>query len=908
MGGELLFLPSLRIGNLNLSTKMRNRILSQPRNPSLNRWICLFSIFVFLFSGSDAHADRKDKIKEVGQKMADSYKKGDYEEALRLAKEKLNLIEQEYGPDHAETGKALPNVAALLQLLKRQEEAEPLYLRALAICEKELEPDDPSYGVVINNLASFYYSLAKYREAVPLLTRALEINRKAHGPNHPHTGSTLNNLGYTYKMLGEEEKGEPLLKEALRIWEDKLGPDHIDTMNAVNNLAHLYIGLHKYEEARVYAERALKVREEKLDPNHPDLAVALKTLATVHAMLGEYTKAGPLNVRSLSILKRTLGDQHLQVADSRNRIANIYVALKSPSQALPFAERWLVVVRKYLDQRLSYFGEDDCLLFSANQAPMFLPGRIGDGPFSAKAAILFKGRVFEGISERRNAESLLSQSQSGRELLQKRDALSAGYQKTLLQRSSGNEAVGKMEDQLEALDKEIAIKLDRAGFTNFGKEISLEDIKAALPENACLVETFAYRHWNGRSDWEDRYSSVLIFQDRESLYIPHGAVEPIDKLINRYRDMVQSGPGQRDDAAFSKVEAELFNGLLAPIASKTDPGNTVIFSPDGLLHFLPIGMLRDGKGEPFGKTYPVRYVTSGRDLLKGAMGNHGRAAKSALVLGNPTFRTSGDSQALLAQSDAGDGRGLNMHENLRAGLGEATEGVQFVPLPGTAKEIEKLAVRLTGAGFQINQLSATEATERALIENMKGHSVIHLATHGFFLPRQDRASQRYEISGGSSESGEITNPMYRGGLALSGAQNTIESWKKNEVPAPSNDGILLAAEIANLDLKGTDLVVLSACETGVGESLNGEGVMGMRRALYAAGANHVVMTLWPVDDLATVEVMEKFYTKYLQGIDASTALASVQNEMMDRWTEEFGAAEAVRRLGPFICTSLEIRK
>ncbi|HRQ90078.1 MAG TPA: CHAT domain-containing protein, partial [Bacteroidia bacterium] len=172
------------------------------------------------------------------------------------------------------------------------------------------------------------------------------------------------------------------------------------------------------------------------------------------------------------------------------------------------------------------------------------------------------------------------------------------------------------------------------------------------------------------------------------------------------------------------------------------------------------------------------------------------------------------------------------------------------------------------------------------------------ATHGFFLDELKTTAENQDAKG------PVQNPMFRSGLALAGAQSTFNLWKGGQIPPPASDGVLLAAELTGINLRGTDLVVLSACETAAGESLDGEGVMGLRRALNAAGATNVVMTLWPVDDAATVEVMEVFYQKYLSGIPAAKALAETQRELLPQWIEQYGEIKALSRLAPFLCTSL----
>lgn len=234
------------------------------------------------------------------------------------------------------------------------------------------------------------------------------------------------------------------------------------------------------------------------------------------------------------------------------------------------------------------------------------------------------------------------------------------------------------------------------------------------------------------------------------------------------------------------------------------------------------------------------------------------------------------------------------------------------PLPGTAREINQLNARLESKGYQVTTLDQNEASEEALRQQIAGVGIVHLATHGFFLKETSRPEKKFPGPGiGFQMGGEtrinpanIEDPMYRSGLALSGAQSTFNLWKEGKVPPPSRDGVLMAVEANLLDLRGTDLVVLSACETAVGESLDGEGVMGLRRAFINAGANSTIMTLWPVNDEATVEVMEAFYEKYLGGTHPAIALAEVQNELYEPFVKKYGEVEAIARLAPFICMSL----
>jgi CHAT domain-containing protein len=179
-----------------------------------------------------------------------------------------------------------------------------------------------------------------------------------------------------------------------------------------------------------------------------------------------------------------------------------------------------------------------------------------------------------------------------------------------------------------------------------------------------------------------------------------------------------------------------------------------------------------------------------------------------------------------------------------------------------------------------------------------------LATHGFFLPQTDPGRGSGEAVGQEkNRTGKLENPMLRSGLVLSGAQNTLSSWAHGEVPATENDGIVTAEEVGGLHLEGTELVVLSACETGSGEARVGEGVMGLRRGFVRAGARNLVMTLWPISDDTTVQIMFDFYDAIFRNTSAPQALADTQRAWLVKTRKEKGLLAAVRLAGPFIMSS-----
>jgi CHAT domain-containing protein len=228
------------------------------------------------------------------------------------------------------------------------------------------------------------------------------------------------------------------------------------------------------------------------------------------------------------------------------------------------------------------------------------------------------------------------------------------------------------------------------------------------------------------------------------------------------------------------------------------------------------------------------------------------------------------------------------------------ERLSFPALTGTAREANGLKER---AGERAQVFLGASATEKQL-RATNSPRVLHLATHGFFLPEPDLDRGWGDPSSREKNpKGKLENPMNRSGIALSGAQNTLSGWARGDVPATENDGIVTAEEVGGLHLEGTELVVLSACETGSGEARVSEGVMGLRRGFVQAGAKNLMMTLWPISDEATVQIMFDFYDAVFKNTPAPQALADVQRDWLTKLRKEKGLLAAVRLAGPFIMSS-----
>jgi CHAT domain-containing protein len=451
----------------------------------------------------------------------------------------------------------------------------------------------------------------------------------------------------------------------------------------------------------------------------------------------------------------------------------------------------------------------------------------------------------------------------------------------------------EFSDRLDMLESSLARQVSALGRSRRALGVTIPQVQGTLAGDQVLIEVVRYVHYPGKEEREKRYGVVVIASTGEPKWITLGAAAVIEQDVELYRNSVRE---KTDEATMHSVLRTLHDRVWAPIEKTLPAGiKTVILSPDGELNFVSFATLLDPDNQFLVQKYLIRYVSSGRDLLNAVP----KPADTRFVFfGNPDFQAK--LQIPAAQPDAPSPTA--MREVERGELGRLV----FRSLPGTERECTLLDEWARNEGYQTELRLGTTATERTLAA-VESPRVLHLATHGFFLPKPPRTDEP-PMFGSTLDAlrpvGRLSNPMYRSGLVLAGAQRTIEAWARGETPPPESDGILTAEEVSGLHLDGTWLVTLSACETGVGKARSGEGVLGLRRAFVQAGAQNLLMTLWPISDDTTVQIIQDFYTAAFATADPGRGLAEVQRAWLEKLRKEKGLLFAVNRAGPFIVSSL----
>jgi CHAT domain-containing protein/tetratricopeptide (TPR) repeat protein len=521
-------------------------------------------------------------------------------------------------------------------------------------------------------------------------------------------------------------------------------------------------------------------------------------------------------------------------------------------------------------------------------------------PFSLLAATEQRGLLTEAVLRLKGVvlDSMLEEQRLAR-------GTGSPEGKTLLERltflrkeldESGTVGDGDAEElrrEIEATESKLASLTSSKLSSREALSVTPQQVQAVLGSGDALIEFIRYRHMAQPGKWEPHYGALVMRADHAAEWVPLGEALIVDRLINSLME--------QSDAALEADLKMLHARLLQPLSGALGGANRLILAPDGDLGRLSFAVLLAPDGRFVSEHWDLAYVSSARDLLK-PNSDQGEGQAEMLILADPDYDLTSAAPPM-----ARTARSFSRAYELSS-LPTAAR------LKGTHREMEQISRVGSSQGIQVKSYTGNEAREEVLTTLKHGPKFLHLATHGYVLTptAEIRHAARGEAGGGILESSIAwamptgpasvsisDNPLQRAVLALAGANTTFAKWKVGEIPPAATDGLLSAAEVATLDLSNTWLAVLSACETASGETLSGEGVIGMRRGFFLAGVDHLVMTFWPIADEETVEVMTDFYKAMGNKVHPATALHRVQRDALVKWRKEHGLLKAVFLAGPF---------
>ncbi len=825
-----------------------------------------------------------------------------YRQAIAVAEKALRVAMSVYGPEHLNTALSLNDLGAAYQAAGDYAKAEPLKERAFAILEKELGPDDLSVANALDRLGSLYLDMGKYDLAEARYQRALQIREKILGPEHPDVGDSLNNLAVTYADQGNYGLVEPLYKRALEIYRKHPGDRGGALLTALNNLARLYAGNRR--QALDLLDEGMQIAAHLRPEDDLDLAMLLNTRAALYSSWGRYLEAEPLYQRALRMTEKILGPEHPDVATALENLGFLYWAEGAHVKAGPLLDQALLNLHNRFQYHFTYMTEKQRLAFLATVSSSFkmyfsfcviysgqnpeLAGKMYDVILWEKG---FIGQSMAALRARVAASGDPEALKLLEDLAAKKTQLATLLNAQPEDREAWRKQVAGLQQQADELEKQLVQRSSSLQQEKKLETATWRDVQKALKPGEAAVEVVSFQFHDGKQ-WTTRWYYVALVVRPESklpelVVLDDGSETGTPRAVKDYQQLIGK-------IALPGAGRDFYQTFWQPLERALGDAKTVYLAPDGALNQAALGVVPTADGKLLMEKYDLRIVTNTKDLLREL---HLSSQKTATLVGNPKFLLSEDEQkraiaafhmpspkpagaqpvlvASAAVNPMAGVRSRDLEQRSTDCPGRPAEGV-LCPLPSTAVEIAAIQKLLSRKSWVVATYHDEQALEEA-VKAVRHPRVLHLSTHGFFLSDQ-QIKHRAEMSSGEQASG-IEDPMLRSGLLLAGADRVF----KHDPPlANADDGVLTAYEASGLDLNGTELVVLSACETGLGEARAGEGVFGLRRALQVAGAEAVLMSMWKVPDRETEELMTSFYGKWLSGKDKHQALREAQMELRQK--------------------------
>ncbi len=792
-----------------------------------------------LGEGHPSYADSLHNLALLYQTM------GRYDDARALHLQALRIWKKALGVAHPRYARGLNSLAVLYQEMGRHGEALPLLLQARDVFKKAPGEDHPQYATSLNNLAALYRATGRPGDALPLRLSARDLYKKTLGVEHPSYAISVSNLAVLYQDLDQPEKALPLMIEARDRAKKALGEHHPTYAICSNNLALLYKDLGRREDALPLYVKALDLMKKAGGEDHPGYAASLSNLAGLYQEMGRPRDALPLYLRGRDVRKKALGEAHPLYALSLTNLAMLYHALGRHGDALASSGEALVVLDRFLDGSFSDLGEHQRLAL-AQQARTNLDGLLSvaeeaRAPAGARhdAVLAWKGRTAARQREERLLRARPELRPALTELQEARSRLTflALQQPSPAQHAGWLKQLAELRERRERLEGGLARKSAELRKAQKGEAPTSARLAAALPADTAFVDFLFYDHFSppptgkGRFRSERRLLAFVARKGRPTTCLALGRAEVVERAVAGWLAEAIRPPASADAGTLRRTAAELRRRVWSPLEAQLAGCKTVLVSPDGALCQFPFAALPGRKAEFLLEELAVGYAPSGRHLLE--------------LLGPADKRKRGDGLLIVGGVEYGP-------------------GIAYDPLPFAAVEARRCREQFQGAfpSQRADLLSGKTATAEALAEACgKGYRHLHLATHGFFEPAERVERLASALRGrreGAAWAEQVRTlrglPLLRCGLALAGA---------NRPPNPSSPerspGVLTGEGVEGLDLRGCELAVLSACQTGRGDLAAGEGVLGLQRAFHAAGARGLACSLWSVNDAATAVLMEEFY-------------------------------------------------
>jgi len=826
---------------------------------------------------------------------------GNYQKALYYNKKALVIFEKVLGKKHLKTAASYNNIGTLYQTIGNYQKSLSYYKKSLVIREKVLGKEHLKTAISYNNIGGFYMSLGDYLQALYYYKKVLLIKEKVLGKEHIGTATSYNNIGVLYKTIGNYMKASKYYKKALIINEKVLGKGHISTAINYDNIAEIFILLKDYQKALLYYKKALKIREKKLGIKHPDIAASYSHIGLLYHYENKYNNALVYTKKALQIREDVLGNKHPKIISSYYNIASLYHSMKEYKKAYINAKKsydtfiinrdknFAILSNKqkklYLKSNSNkiplllstayLYGKKDLTYIDDSNIPDWLKGSFDKDTNTTKSKkekdnkklllhqtiltdwLNYKGSIYDS----ENSMITLYENTKDKDIKEKIDQLMQTkrqlaklYQtlpKTKQERKTYQQRIKGTIKSITDIETYIASKASSFEEELGLKDINYKDISKNLKEDELYID---YVKAGG-------YYYIFTLDNKDNItfnQIDKKDTKTIDKNIKAFRadidTILNATTLSNEDLTKLKASSQEKLSILykltffKPLKDTLAKYSNLIVSTDGALRLLPFEtMFNTTTNRYLIQEKNIRYIPSGKELVRLYRQTATDTKEKIVLFNNPNF----DAKDITTLSKA-DTLDTPSTIQSRAGIIKSLFKMRFISLPGTKEEVKNIKQMLNTKHIQ--EYAQSEANEENLLK-IDTPKILHIATHGFFINDDN-----------------IPNPMLKSGIALSGANASAILGK--------SDGIVTSLKLSGLNLKGTELVVLSACQTGVVDINSTENVSGLNKAFIQAGAKNIVISLWSVADKETSDLMSGFYKEMQTTPDYAQALRNSKLKMI----------------------------
>lgn len=808
---------------------------------------------------------------------------GEYTRSEKLFKESLTRLTANGGPNQLNYQNVAVNLANLYVSEGRIPEAEKIFSTALSYYRSQTENPEAevSYFSTLNNRALALHSLSLYDEAISIYTELLFHDSKVYGNDHPFYSITLNNLANVLISKGQLAGARELLRQSLEVSMAVNGPESTDAAIQYNNIANTFRLEGNYDSALLLYRQASAIFLKESGAESLEYGTSLFNIGK--ALLGKNSpEAKAYLLKALKLRKKQLGTKHPRYGEVLQKLAFYHWKTNNTKVAHDYFNQLLANYYEQVDMYFPILSEEEKAKFYYSKFKVdqeayisFVLDKLNTDSRALGSlydlALNTKGLIFYA-SQKVRVAILQSKDQ---ELIAKYENWLSVKEKIAKAHSEGSEEASSLKrtDSLlvlaNVLEKELVVK--SAEFKNvYSKRVySWQEVQQKLKPGEAAIEVIRFRTFSPDEEgyFSGKVNYVALVLTTETKTGPRivtwkNGGEMEGRLLSYYRNTTR----------FQMTDTLSYNQFWKPLQEVLKGINKVFFCPDGVFHQINPNTLYNPQEKRFvADEITIELITNTRDLLTQASSK--KSNSGAYLFGFPDYETLKLLEPKEEEKATAQRSTRALSRALRSGfLRSFLRGNGIPPLPGTKTEVENIANEFKSHADNYKTFFQKQANEFE-IKQVKNPSILHIATHGFFLDDGELSVES------ASQQKFLDNPLFLSGLIL--ATGISDNHLEDE------DGILTAYESMNMFLDDTDIVVLSACETGLGTIKNGEGIYGLQRSFKVAGAKTLIMSMWNVDDEATQILMSNFYKSLLSGMNKQAAFVNAQQKLREKYPAPF---------------------